>query len=117
VRSDLHAGTNNGTSQTSHTAFTTNQNWSGSTFPTPFNTGSFITLAILLLGGGGGGMGKDRVEVGETGDGVGGVDMRRILCLISLIALPGETFVSSSLPPRGSEIKELVSSSMLPLFV
>jgi len=76
----------------SHTAFIMNQNWSRSSFPTPLNTGSFITLAILLHGGGEGGMDEDKGEDGETSSGVGGGSMRRILCLIILIALLGETF-------------------------
>ena len=68
-------------------------------------------------GGGEGGMGKDAGEDGETGSGVGGGGMRRILCLIRLIALLSETFVSSSSPPREGEIKGLFSSSMLPSFL
>ena len=58
----------------SHTAFTINQNWSGSSFPTPLNNENFIALAILNCGGGGGGLGED----GETGGGVGGGGMRGI---------------------------------------
>lgn len=81
------------------------------------NTGSFITLAILLRGGGGGGMGKDRGEDDKTGGGVGGGGMLGILCLIKLIAILGEAFVSSSSPPRGGEIKGLITSSLLPLFL
>jgi len=94
----------------SHTAFTMNQNWYGSSFPTPLNTGKFITLAILNFGGGGGGVGEDRVEDGETGGGVGGGSMRGIHCLIKLITLLGETFVSSSSLSRRGEIKGLNSS-------
>ena len=41
----------------SHTTLTMNHNWSGSSFPTPLNTGILITLAILNYGGGGGGVG------------------------------------------------------------
>ena len=50
----------------SHTALTTNQNWSRSSFPTPLNIGSLIALAILNRGGGGGGVGGDGGEGGET---------------------------------------------------
>jgi len=48
----------------------------------------------LTCSGGGGGMGED----GETGGGVGGGGMCRILCLVKLIALLGETFAISSSP-------------------
>ena len=80
----------------SHITFTTNQNWSGSLFPTPLNTENFIALTILSYGGGGGGVGGDGSEYGETGGGVGGGGMCRIRCLIRLIMLLGETFASSS---------------------
>jgi len=105
------------TPYSSHKAFTTNQNWSGSSFSTPLNTGSFIVLTILLRGGGGGGMGKVEGEDGETSGGVGGGGMHGILCFIRLIALLGETFTSASLPPHGGEIKGPVSSSVLPSFL
>lgn len=62
-------------------------------------------------------MGEDGGEDSETGDGVCGGGMHGILCLIRLIALLSETFASSSLPPRGGEIKGLVSSSVLPSFL
>jgi len=58
-----------------------NQNWSGSSFPTPLNSGNFIALAILTHGGGGGGMGEDGGEDNETSGGVGGGGMHSILCL------------------------------------
>ena len=74
-------------------------------------------LAILNCGGGRGGVGEDGGEDGETGGGVGGGGMRKILCLIRLIALLGKTFTSSSSPPCGGEIKGLVSSSMLLYFL
>ena len=48
---------------------------------------------------------------------MGGGGMHGILCLIKLIALLGETFVSSSSLSRGGEIKGLVSSSALPSFI
>ena len=48
---------------------------------------------------------------------MGGGDMRDILCLIKLITLLCETFTSSSLAPRGGEIRGLVSSSALPLLL
>ena len=51
----------------SHTALTTNKNWSGSSFPTPLNTGSLIALAMLNCGCGGGGVGGDGGEGGEGG--------------------------------------------------
>ena len=79
--------------------------------------GNFIVLAILNRGGGGGGMGEVGGEDGETGGGVGGGGMCEIICLIRLITLLGETFMSSSLPPCGGEIKGLVSSSVLPSFL
>ena len=50
----------------SHTALTMNQNWSRSSFPTPLNTGSLITLTILNYGGGGCGVGGDGGEGGEA---------------------------------------------------
>ena len=73
-----------------------NQNWTGSSLPTPLNTGNFIVLGILNYGGGGGGVGGDGGEDGETGGGVGGGGMRRIHYLIRVITLHGETFASSS---------------------
>ena len=56
----------------SHAALTTNQNWSGSSFPTPLNTSSLIRLVILNCGGGRGGVGGDGGEGGETSGSVGG---------------------------------------------
>jgi len=53
-----------------HISLTPNQNWSISSFLTPFNTSSFITLATLNCGGGGGGVGGDGGEEGETVDGL-----------------------------------------------
>jgi len=81
------------------------------------NTVNFIALAILVRGGRRRGMGEDGGEDGETGGGVSGGGMRRILYLIKLIALLGETFVRSSSFPRGGEIKQLDSSFALPLFM
>lgn len=101
------------TPRASHIDFIMNQNWSGSSFPTPLNTGSFITLAILLRGGDGGGMG----EVGDEDGEMGGGDMHGILYLIMSITLLGKTFANSSSLPRGDEIKGLVSSSVLPSFL
>lgn len=98
------------TPYTSHIAFIMNQNWSGSSLPTPLNTGNFRVLSILTHGC----MGEYSGEDGETSDSVGGGGMREILCLIKLITLLGETFASSSLSPHGGEIKGLVSSSALP---
>jgi len=51
-------------------ALTMNQNWSGSSFPTPLNTGNFITLAILNCDGGGGGVGRDGGDGCKTSGGV-----------------------------------------------
>ena len=48
---------------------------------------------------------------------MGGGGMHGILSLIKLIAFLGETFASSSSSPRRGEIKGLVSSSALPLFL
>ncbi len=98
-------------------ALTTNQNWSGSSFPYPLNTGNFIMLATLNCGGGRGGVGGDGGEEGETGGGVSGGGMCKICCLIRLIALLGETFTISSSLYRGGEIKGLVSISTLPSFL
>lgn len=58
----------------SHTSFTMNQNWFGSLFPTPLNTGSLIVFAMLNCEVGGGGVGDDGGEIGETGEGVSGGD-------------------------------------------
>ena len=74
-----------------HTALTTNQNWSGPSFPTPLNTGSLIALTTLNYGGGGGGVGGDGGEGGEAGGGVGGGGNCGMRCLIKLTALLGET--------------------------
>lgn len=63
------------TPHSSYTAFTMNQNWYGSSFPTPLNTGNFIALTILNCGGGRGGVVEDGGEDGETGGGVGGSGM------------------------------------------
>ena len=59
----------------------------------------------------------DGGEDGETGNGVSGGGMCGILCLIKLISLLGETFASSSSPPHRGEIKGLVSSCVLLLFL
>jgi len=101
---------------TSHTDFT-KKNWSRSSFPTTLNTGNFIVLSILNYGGGRGGVGGYGGEYGETGGGVGGGGMRRIHCLIRLIALLGETLVSSSSLSRRGEIKGIFSIPLLPSFL
>lgn len=62
-------------------------------------------------------MGEDGGEDGETSSGVARDGMRKILCLIKLIAFLGETFARYSPSPRGGEIKGLISSSVLPLFL
>lgn len=90
-----------------------NQNWCGTSFPTPLNTCKFITLVILTLDGGRGGLGEDGSEGSEVGDGVGGGGMCGILCLIKLITLHGKTFTRSSLSPRGGEIRGLFSGPLL----
>lgn len=94
-----------------------NQNWFGSSFPNPLNTGSFIMLAILTHGGGRGGMGEDGGEGGEAGGGVGGGGIHGIICLIICNALHSETFASSSLSPHRGEIKGLVSGPLFPSFL
>lgn len=94
----------------SHAALTMNQNWSGSSFPNPLNTGNFIVLSILTRGGGGGGMGED-------GGGGGGGGICRILYLIIWITLHSETFTSSFSSPRRGEIEWLVSCPLFPLFL
>ena len=101
----------------SHTTFTTNQNWFGSSFPTPLNTRNFIALTIWNYGGGGGGVGGDGGDAGETDDGVGGDGMHGIPYLIKLIALLGNTFMSSSSLSRRGEIKGLFSILVLPSFL
>lgn len=45
-------------------------------------------------------MGRNGGEVRETSGGVGGGGMHKIHCLIGLITLLGETFMSSSLISR-----------------
>ena len=62
-------------------------------------------------------MGGDEGDDDEIGCGVSGGGMRGIRCLIRLIALLGETFVSSSSLSLQGEIKGLVSISMLPSFL
>lgn len=75
-----------------------------------------IAFTILNCGGGGGGVDGDRGDGGEVGGGVGGGGNHEIHCLIKLTVLLGETFASSSLLSRDSEIKGLFStSSLLPL--
>jgi len=101
----------------SHIAFTTNQNWSGSSFPTPLNIKNFIVLSILKYGVGRGGVGGDGGDDGETSGGVGGRGMHEIHCLIRLIALLEETFTISSSLSRCDKIKGLFSISALPLFL
>ena len=101
----------------SHTPLITNQNWSGSSFPTPLNTYNFIELSILKRGGGGAGTGEDGGDDSETSSGVGGGGMRGILYLIKWIELHGDTFASSSSSSHAGEIEGLVSSSALPLFL
>ena len=100
----------------SHTTFTMNKNWFGSSFPIPLNTENFIALAILNCGGGGGGVGRDGGEDGEIGGGVGGGGMHGIHCLIRLIVLLRETFARSSSLSRQGEIKGIFSISVLPSF-
>ena len=56
-------------------------------------------------------------EEGEIGGGVGGAGMCGTRWLIRLIALLGETFMSSSLLSCRGEIKGIVSISMLPSFL
>ena len=94
-----------------------NQNWSGSSFPTPLNTCNFIVLGILTRDGGGGGKGEDGGEGGEASGGVGGGGIHKIFCLIKWITLRGETFASSSSSPHGGEIKGIFSGPLLPLFL
>jgi len=94
-----------------------NQNWFGSSFPTPLNTDSLITLAILSYGGDEGGVGGDGGEEGEMGGGVGGGGKRGIICLIKLTVLLGETFASSSSLSHEGEIKGLFSNSSLLLLL
>lgn len=48
-----------------------NQNYSGSSFHTPLNTGSFTEFTMLNGGGGGNGVGKGVSSGGEDGGGVG----------------------------------------------
>ena len=99
----------------SHTALTMNQNWSGSSFPTPLNTVSLIALAMLNCGVGGGGVGGDGGEGGEAGGGVGGGGNCRMRCLIKLTALLGETQMRSSSLSREGESKGLFPNPSVPL--
>ena len=62
-------------------------------------------------------MGEVRGEDGETGGGVGGAGMCGILCFIRLIPLLGKTLAISLSSPHGGDIKGLVSSFLLPLFL
>jgi len=62
-------------------------------------------------------VGEERGEDGENGGGVGGSGMRRIHYFIKLIALLGETFASASSLSHGGEIKGLVPSFVLALFL
>jgi len=94
-----------------------NQNWSGSSLPTPLNAFNFIALAILNCGGGGGGVGGDGGDGGETSGGVGGGGMREIHCLIGLIMFLRENFASSSSFSCCGEIEGLFSISVLPSFL
>jgi len=87
------------TPRASHTALTTNQNWSGSSFPTPLNMSSLIALTMLKCGSG--------------GCGVGGGGNCEMCCLIKLTTLLGETLASSSLLSREGEYNGLFSKSLL----
>jgi len=98
----------------SHTALTTNQNWLGSSFPTPLNTDSLTALTILNDGSGGDGVGGDGSEEGEMGGSVGGGGTCGIHYIIKLATLLGETFISSSSLSHKGEIKGVVSNSSLP---
>ena len=71
----------------SHTNFTMNQDWSGSSFHNLLNTCNFIVLAILNHSGNGGGMGEDGGDGAKARGGVGGGGMCGILCLIKWISL------------------------------
>ena len=74
-------------------------------------------LTIFNYGGGEGSVGGDGGNDGETSGGEGGGGMRGIHCLIKLITLLGETFVSSSSLSRQGKIKGLLSISALPSFL
>lgn len=100
----------------SHTALTTNQNWSGSSFPIPLNIGSLIALTILNCGIGGGGVGDDGDEIGEVGEGVREGDSCRMCCLFKLTTLLEETWTHSSSLAHGGEIKGLFLNPSIPLY-
>ena len=87
----------------SHTALTTNQNWSGSSFPTPLNMSSLIALAILNCWFG---VGEDGSEGSEASGGVSGEGNCGMRCLIKLTALLGETQAHSSPPLVEVKLKD-----------
>ena len=101
----------------SHTAFTTNQNWLGSSFPAPLNTGNLTALYIPTFGGDGGGdgVGEDGFDVGEVGDGVDGCGISGKRCLINQTTLLGENLVSSSSLSHEIEINRPFSNPSVPL--
>ena len=98
----------------SHTTFTTIQNWPSSSLPTPLNTGNLTALAIPTFSGRGGGLGEDGFDVGEVGDGVDGVCISGMRCFIDQTTLFGENLVSSSLLSCESEIRGLFSNPSVP---
>ena len=98
------------TPRASHIVFTMNQNWCGSSFPSPLNTGSLIALAMLNCG-----FGEDGGETSEAGEGVSGGDNYKMRCPIKLTALLGEILAHSSSLSREGEIKELFPNPSIPL--
>ena len=62
-------------------------------------------------------MSEDGGDGDETGGGVDGGGMRRIICLIKWITLHEETFASSSSSPCRGEIKGLFFGPLLPSFL
>lgn len=101
----------------SHTALTTNQNFSKSSFPKPLNKGSFTEFAILNCGGGQGATGEVRGDGGEVGGGVRGGGIQGNPCLINWTTLHRETSAIPSSSPRRGEFNGLYSGTFFPSFL
>lgn len=98
----------------SHTDHITNHNHLGSSFPTPLNVCSLISLTILTFGGGGVAGGVDGFDEGDVGGGMdeGGISGKH--SLINQTMLPGENLLSSFSLSREIEAKGLFSTPPIP---
>lgn len=96
-----------------HTTFSTNQNWSKSSFPKPLKMGNFIVFTILNGGTGGGDMGEGVCYGGDDGGGVGEWGIRGNPCLINWTTLCVKDFVAPSSSLRGGSINGLYSWPIL----